>query len=452
MKITVKKGLDIPMEGGPIGAIQDLPKPRQLALNLDPFDKTRFKVHVKVGERVKIGTPLVESKSTPGQMFVSPAGGVIAEIRRGLKRRLIDIVIDVAQEEEQEEFEGLKGSASPEEILNLFMRSGVFPHIRMRPFDLVAYPQLVPRAIFVRAIETLPFVPSAEMQVKGHEEYFQAGLDALSKLTPGDVHLVYKEGSSCRAFTEAQGVQKHTALGPHPAGTSSVHIHSIAPIKNPEDFVWTLSAVDVVTAGKMVMEGRYFTDRIISIGGSGIIKERNGFFRGRVGFPIELLIADRIKNQPLRLISGDPLTGTKVETSGFVGFYHSSFTAIPENTKREAFHFFRPGFKKFTATRAYATGHMKPPKEGYAFTTNQHGEERAFIDGAVYERVMPMRIPTMHLVKAIISEDFEVAEALGLLEVTGDDFALPAFICPSKIEMVQIVKEGLHKYSKEMGH
>lgn len=452
MKIVVKKGLDVPLEGKPEGVVHDLPAPRQIALNLDPFDKTRFKLHVKAGESVKIGQPLVESKSVPGQMFVSPAGGVVSEIRRGLKRRLLDIVIDVDPNEAYLEHGKLSSGASRDEIIDLFMRAGIFPHIRMRPFDLVANPQYEPRAIFVRAVETLPFVPSAEMQVEGHEAYFQAGLDVLKKLTKGKLHLVYQESSTCKAFREAEGVETHTVSGPHPAGTSSLHIHKIDPIKNSNDFVWTMSAVDVLTVGKMALEGRYFTDRILGIGGNGVVEGQTGFFRARAGFPVSELIANRITNQPLRFITGDPLTGTKVDTQDFVGFYQTAFSVIPENTERQAFHFLRPGFDKFTATKAYFTGHVKPPQKGYPFTTSQHGEERAFIDGRVYDRVMPMRIPTMHLVKAIISEDFELAERLGLLEVTGDDFALPTFICPSKIEMIQIVKDGLYRYSKEMGH
>ncbi|MCC5832167.1 MAG: Na(+)-translocating NADH-quinone reductase subunit A [Chlamydiales bacterium] len=452
MKIVVKKGLDVPLEGKPEGPVRDLPKPKQIALNLDPFDKTRFKVHVKAGESVKIGQPLVESKSLPGQMFVSPAGGVVSEIRRGLKRRLLDIVIDLDPHELDFEREKLSPVASREEILDFFMRSGIFPHIRMRPFDLVADPKYEPRAIFVRAIETLPFLPSAEMQVEGNEVYFQAGLDTLKKLTRGKLHLVYKENSDCKAFSQAQGVEKHTVSGPHPAGTSSLHIHKIDPIKNANDCVWTLSAVDVLTVGKMALEGRYFTDRILGIGGNGIIEGKTGFFRARAGFPVNVLIADRLTNNLLRFITGDPLTGTKVDTHDFVGFYQTAFTVIPENTERQSFHFLRPGFDKFTATRAYFTGHIKPPEKGYPFSTNQHGEERAFIDSRVYDRVMPMRIPTVHLIKAILSEDFELAESLGLLEVTADDFALPTFICPSKIEMIQIVKDGLYAYSKEMGH
>lgn len=452
MKIVVKRGLDIPISGKPTGGIQNLPTPRQIALNLDPFDVIRFKVLVKVDENVKIGQPLVESKVIPGQMFVSPAGGIVREIRRGLKRRLLNIVIELNSQETYEEHSLLGNNASREEIHAFFMRAGIFPHIRMRPFDLVAAPKYIPRAIFVRAIETFPFVPSAEMQVEGHETYFQAGLDTLAKLTDGKVHLVHQEGSECRAFSKAQGVEIHTASGPHPAGSSSVHIHKISPITKPNDNVWVLSVIDTITVGKIILEGRYFTDRILSVGGTGVIEGRTGFFHARAGFPIDQLISNRISKQLNRFISGDPLTGSQVEAHDFINFYHTSLTIIPENTHRQAFHFLRPGFNKFTGTQTYFTGHVKPPMRGYDFTTNQHGEKRAFIDGAVYERVMPMRIPSMHLVKAILAEDFELAERLGLLEVAPEDFALSSFICPSKIEMIQIVKEGLHKYSKEMGH
>ncbi|MFZ0564852.1 MAG: Na(+)-translocating NADH-quinone reductase subunit A [Chlamydiales bacterium] len=453
MRIVIKKGLNLPLLGKPEGDLQPLPSPRQIALNLEPFEEIRFKVHVKVGDTVKIGQPLVESKAASGQMFASPAGGVVAEVRRGLKRRLLDIVIDLADQEEFHEHKGLNLSqASQEETIQYLLQSGVFPHMRMRPFDMVANPKYLPRDIFVRAIETLPFVPSAEMQVKGNEDFFQIGLTTLTKLTSGKVHLVYDEGSSSKAFTGAQGVEKHTIVGPHPAGTHSVHIHHISPIRSPKDYVWTTSALDVLIIGKMVASGRYFTDRIISIAGNGILEGKRGFFKGRMGYPIVELIANRISNQLLTLISGDPLTGVKSEAQDFLSFYHTAFSVIPENTKRQPFHFFRPGFNKYSATRTYFTGHIKPPKEGYPFTTNMHGEERAFIDGAIYDKIMPMRIPTMHLLKAIEAEDFEVAQQLGLLEVASEDFALATFISPSKIEMMEIVKQGLHTYSKEMGH
>ncbi|MEZ5315237.1 MAG: Na(+)-translocating NADH-quinone reductase subunit A [Chlamydiales bacterium] len=450
--MVVKKGLDIPIEGKPEGEVGDLLPPKTIALNLDAFEELSFKLHVKVGEKVKIGQPIIENKSIRGQMFVSPAGGLVREIRRGLKRRLSQIIIDLDENETYFSHQTLNSRASQEDTLNFFMATGLFPHIRMRPFDLIAHPHSLPRAIFVRAIETLPFTPSAEIQLEGYEAYFQAGLDTMKKLTKGELHLVYKEGSTSTALTQAEGVQKHTVSGPHPAGTSSFHIHEIAPIRSVSDSVWTLSTLDVITVGKMATEGHYFIDRILGIGGGGIREEKRGFFKSRIGFPVKALVHNRLKNLPLRLITGDPITGTEAKEEDFLGFYQIVFTALPENHLRPLLHFLRLGFDKFTATKTYFTGHVRPPRKGYPFTTNQHGERRAFIDGNIYRRVMPMQIPTMHLIKAILAEDFELAECLGLLEVTSEDFALATFICPSKIEMMQIVKTGLHRYSKEMGH
>ncbi len=452
MKIIVKKGLDIPLAGKPEGSPQHIQLSKQISLNLSAFEDLRFRLLVKAGDSVQIGQPLVENKGSPGQMFVSPAGGVVSEIRRGHKRQLLDIIIQVGSQETYWEHGSLDpDSATREEIVDLLMRGGLFPHIRQRPFNLVPRPDQVPRDIFVTALETRPFEPSQEMQIEGNEIYFQAGLKTLAKLTPGNVHLVYRENTECSAFLLAEGVERHTVIGPHPAGSSSVHIHHIAPIRRPDDYVWALTALDVVVIGKMIVEGRYQTDRIISIAGEGIVESKRGFFKARAGSSIKELMADRTTHQPLQLIAGDPLTGKPAEMEDFLGIKGTCFSAIPENTTREAFHFLRLGSHKYSATRTYLSGHLSPPEGGYHFTTNQHGEERAFIDPAVYDQVMPMHIPTVFLIKAILSEDFELADQLGLLEVVPADFALATFICPSKIEMIDIVRQGLHRYAQEMG-
>lgn len=446
MLIRIKKGLDLPIQAKPEGSATQLPKPKTCALNLNPFDDIRFKVLVRVDEHVKIGQPLVESKSTPGVAFVSPGSGRVIEVRRGLKRRLLDIIIEL-EDQEQHVVHPPLSTYTKQTIVKRLMEGGAFAHIRMRPFNLVANPKKLPRTIFVKAIESAPFTPSAEMQVYGQEEAFAHGLKALNVLAP--IQLVHREGSKCTAFTQAAHVERHSILGPHPAGNVSVHIHKISPILHHSEVVWTLSVVDVITIGELIEKGTYYTDRIIGIGGSGLKKGAARYVKARAGHPIAELANGGLKDELLCLISGDLLSGTKVEITDFLEFYHTTLSILPVNIKREPFHFLRPGIGKFTATRTYASGFLK--KKKYAFDTNQHGEERAFIDGAVYNKVMPMQIPTMQLIKAILSEDYELAEQLGMLEVVSEDFALSTFICPSKIEMMDIVKQGLYRYSKELG-
>ena len=132
----------------------------------------------------------------------------------------------------------------------------------------------------------------------------------------------------------------------------------------------------------------------------------------------------------------------------FLGFYDTSLVAIPrrEEECREFLHFFRFTKEAYSFSRTYFSNPFH--RGDYFFSINPHGEERPFIDNTLYDRVMPLSISTMHLVKALLAEDDDQAMELGLLEVDAEDFALPAFVCPSKIEMVEILKQGLMRCSE----
>lgn len=452
--IKITKGLDIPFKGRPkaplpSSQIPALITPPQIALNFDAFEDVKFRLLTKAGDVVKIGQPLAEDKSTPGRMIVSPAAGTVKDVRRGLKRSLQSIVIDLAKQEEYISFPPLE-NASKEALIGRLMEGGCFANIRSRPFNLLANPQKTPRNIFVKAIESAPCVPPAELQVAGYEKEFQAGLNALAQLTSGKVHLVYRKDTPCRAFSEAQNVEKHTAEGPHPIGTHSLHIQQIDPVRSVDDNVWTLTANDVVSIGQLLTKGRCHIERVISISGPGVLPDRIGYFKARAGYPIGGLIAGRIEKGDLRFISGDPLTGKKVSVEDFLGYYHTAFCVVPENTERQFLHFMRLGHDKYSFSKAYLSGHLNNANREYLFTTNQHGEHRAFIDSTLYDDVMPLHVPTMLLVKAVMAEDFELADTLGLLQVDSEDFALPTFVCPSKMEMIDIIETGLKQYAKEV--
>lgn len=459
MHIKISRGLDIPIKGKPAGTLRGLTPTGQslnsleikkIALDLSPFEEVRFHALKKVGDEVRIGEPIAQDKANPKRVFVSPAGGVISEIRRGEKRRLLYVVIDVAAKEERVEKQPLKiETASREEILERINELGIMQRIRQRPFDVLANPDKKPDAIFVRAVESAPFTPPAEMQIHGKEQDFQKGLEALAKLTDGKVHLIYRHDTQERAFLEAKGVERHTVEGPHPIGLASVHIHHIDPIDSSDKILWVLSAHDAAMIGAAISRGVYEIDRVVSIAGPGVIDGQSGYYRAREGLPVNILTAGRLPKKEMRLISGDPLMGHLVGIEDFLGFYDFTFTAIPEPTKREFLHFFRLGSNKFSFSGAYLSGLFNWNKE-YDFTTSQHGEKRAFIDPTLYDEVQPLPVPTMHIVKAIMADDLDLAEELGLLTVAAEDFSLPSFVCPSKIEMVGIVKKGLKSHAQEL--
>lgn len=416
-----------------------------LALDLTSFDG-RLHLMAREGEEVQIGQPIAEDRLVKGRMFVSPAGGAIKEIIRGLKRKILYVVIEKADREKYFSHGPLDaGQASKKEIINKCLQSGLLTKVRSRPCNVLPSPNIYPHSIFVKALESAPFAPDPSLEVEGFEQEFQHGLEVLSYLA--QVHLVYRKGCTSKAFTDAEYVKKHTAEGPHPIGNFSVHIYHIDPIFSSSRCIWTLTVNDVISFGKLFMTGQIHHTKIISVAGEGIKKEKRCFMRIREGQCIEDIVKHRLEIGRLRVVSGDPLMGKKVNLDEFIGMSDNVVCALFENQKRQPFHFLRLGRNKYSVFRAYLSGFF--PKKDYVLTTNQHGEERAFVEASIYDKVMPMRIPTVHLIKALLANDFELAEELGLLEIAEEDFALPAFICPSKVEMVQIVKNALRNYAEQ---
>ncbi|MCK4934285.1 MAG: NADH:ubiquinone reductase (Na(+)-transporting) subunit A, partial [Simkaniaceae bacterium] len=374
-----------------------------------------------------------EDKAWIQRRFVSPASGIIKEIVRGLKRRLLRLIIEVDQTGKQEELE-ITG-----EWMERLEKGGIFGQIRARPFNCLASPGKIAKKIFVKAIESAPFSPPPHLELQGFEKEFQFGLSSLSKFAP--VHLV------CDSFfPRFQNVEMHSAKGPHPIGNFSTHISAVDPIFKEDDLLWTLTVHDVICIGKLLMTGKVHTTRVISIAGEGICEDKRGYYRVNKGISVESLVKSKLCTGDIRLISGDPLMGDQVDSSGYLGCYHNVFCAILERPpKRKFLHFFRFGNKKFTATKTYVIS----KNQEYSFDTNQHGETRAFVDGSIYDKIMPLPIFVEPLIKAIMAEDFDKAKRLGFLEIAEEDFALSAFICPSKIDMVGIVKRGLDIYASQ---
>ncbi|MEM7174919.1 MAG: NADH:ubiquinone reductase (Na(+)-transporting) subunit A [Chlamydiota bacterium] len=446
MHIQIKKGLNIPLKGMPQGKLQLLPLPSTVSLDLSPFDHLRFTLLKKIGDQVRAGEPIVQAKDTHKLIFVSPGSGVVKEIVRGLKRRLLRVIIAVNPDEQPWLCEPLEiDSAPPDQVMQLLLQGGIFPHIQVRPSFRLPDVEKLPEAVFIRALASAPFAPSPELEVLGKEKEFACGLKVLQLLCPDQVHLVFHASSSCEAFIQAQDIVKHTALGPHPIESSSIHIEAIYPIFNRDQVIWTLNVSTVIGIGNLLINGASYTDQVISIAGEGVSEEKRGFFRLCRGYPARELVHSHCSDpKKARLISGDPLMGEQIDEDGYIGFFHSVFCAIPEiEEKREMLHFLRPCRRFYTATATYLP---KWWKKNYSFTTHRRGEERAFVDPTIYNRVMPLLIPIVPLIKALLAEDYVAAEELGLLEVAPEDFALPTFVCPSKVEMVAIIERGIKAY------
>ena len=66
-----------------------------------------------------------------------------------------------------------------------------------------------------------------------------------------------------------------------------------------------------------------------------------------------------------------------------------------------------------------------------------------------WEDVLPMDILPNSLYRAILVQDIEEMEQLGIMECDEEDFALCSFACPSKIDLGATISRGLDLMEKE---
>jgi Na+-transporting NADH:ubiquinone oxidoreductase subunit A len=282
--------------------------------------------------------------------------------------------------------------------------------------------------------------------VKGNGSAFQTGINVLNKLTKGEVHLsLQADYPADEVFTQASGVSLHYFKGPHPAGNPGVQIHHIDPV-NKDEIVWCLQPQEVIMIGRLFEQGIYDASRVVAITGSEVIKPR--YFKALSGTSIEPFVLDNVKQGELRYISGNALTGSKINKIGYLGYYDNQVTVLPEGNYYEMFGWILPGFKKLSVSRSYPS--WLTPGRNYKVDTNLKGGERPFVVTGEYEKVLPMNIYPMHLLKAILVDDIEKMEQLGIFEVAEEDFALCEFICPSKTEIQSIIRQGIDLMIKEL--
>jgi Na+-transporting NADH:ubiquinone oxidoreductase subunit A len=443
---TIKKGLDIKLLGEAEKTVADL-SARLFAIKPTDFIGCFPKLLVKEGDEVKAGSPLFYDKYRENIYFTSPVSGKVSDIRRGAKRKLLEVVI-----ESDDKFESLDfGTADPAEtdreaIIEKLLKSGLWPFIRQRPYSIVARPEDEPKAIFIPAFDSAPLAPDFDLMVHGQGEDFQAGLDVLARLTKGKIFLnVHAENTRSKVFLNAKNVEINRFRGPHPSGNVSVHASRLSPI-NKGEVIWYVYPQDILAIGRLFRTGKHDTTRLIALTGSEVKKRR--YFKTRLGASIANMVKDNTKEGELRYISGNVLTGDKIEKNGFIGSYHSQVTVIPEGNYYEFFGWALPGFGKFSVSRTFPS--FLFPNKKYRLDTNMHGGERAYVMTGMFEKVFPFDIYPLQLIKAILIEDIDLMENLGIYEIDAEDFALCEVIDTSKTEIQKIVRNGLELMRKEM--
>ncbi len=439
--IKIKKGFDIKLNGAAERVYGSAMPSETFVIKPTDFIGVSPRLMVEAGSEVKAGTPLFHDKKNEDLVFVSPVSGEVVEIKRGAKRKLLEIVILADKELRYEEFGNANAqSLGREEVISKMLKGGVWPLVKQRPFNVIANPTDEPKSIFISAFDSAPLAPDYDFILHGHEADFQAGIDALAKLTSGKVHLNVKENSpTTKVVLNAKGVEINKISGPHPAGNVGIQIHHIDPLNKGEN-VWVVNPQDVLIIGRLFNSGKYDATRVIAVAGSEVKHPK--YYKTLIGCNIKPLIDGNVESgKSLRFISGNVLKGTAIQSDGYMSYYDNMLTVIAEGDEPEFLGWVLPGMGKLSLSKTFPSWLF--PSRTYDLNTNLHGEERAFVVTGEYEKVLPMDIYPVLLLKAIMAEDVEAMENLGIYEVDEEDFALCEFVCTSKIDVQQILRKGL---------
>jgi len=446
--IYLKQGLDIPISGVAAQNTRKVIVPDVVAVKPTDFRSLVPKLLVREGDKVLAGTPVLADKMSQNILFASPVSGTVAEVVRGEKRKLLEVRIKADAEQEYVDF-GVKRveDLSAEQIKEALLAAGLWPALTQRPYGIIANPEVKPKAIFVSAFSTAPLAASPEFTLKDEIANIQTAVNALGKLTDGGVHFSLNSANySGTPFHKMENVIPHTFTGKHPAGNVGVQIHHISPIRKGET-VWTVSLLMLAAIGKLFNTGKYDVRRKIAVTGPKAVNP--AYVEGYPGISMKDIKEFYETPENLRFISGDVLTGTNIGAEGFLGFFDNQVTILEEGNKYELLGWakpFRPS--QFSSSRTYFS--WLTPKKTYDMDTNLHGGPRAFVLNDVYSKVLPMELYPVYLLKACLANDIDKMEKFGIYEVLEEDFALCEYVCPSKIDIQQIITDGIALMLKEM--
>ena len=441
--IKLRKGLDINLQGEAEEKRIQLKSNGQFALVPDDFEGVVPKVVVKEGDKVKAGDALFVNKQYPEVKFASPVSGTVREVVRGERRKVLCVRVDADAQQEQVDFgkkdvEKMDGKA----VIDALLDAGIFGYINQLPYAVSTNPSQMPKAVFVSALRDMPLAGSFEFEVKGQEGDFQTGLTALSKIAK-----TYLGCGVHSSFENYQNVEVNIFDGPCPAGNVGVQVNHLDPV-NKGEVVWTVEPTAVLFIGRLFNTGKVDLRRTVALCGSEV--KAPAYVDMLVGEELSTLLSNSYDaGHHVRIINGNVLTGKVTTKEGFLGAHTSEITVIPEGDDADEFAgWIMPRFKQFSVNRSYFS--WLCGKKKYALDARIKGGERHMIMSGEYDRVLPMDIYGEYLIKAIITGDIDRQEALGIYEVSPEDFALAEFVDSSKLELQRIVREGLNILRKEI--
>jgi len=434
--IRIRKGLKLPVKGAPSGDIHKIDNITESAILGDDFPGMKPSMLVKEGDSVRKGQPVFTDRKNPEITYTAPITGVVKAVKRGAKRKFLSIVFEKAA---GEAIKFDTHCTDRESVYELLKTSGLLSLFRERPFAKCPSADRKPQAVFINCMDTRPLAPDMFVLLKGNEDYFKKGVEAVSKLAD----VTYVCAGIDITLPELSNVEIKIFDGPHPAGLAGTHIHFIHPV-SLEKTVWSVDMKDVIDIGYLLTHGELNETTRVAL--TGTFSEPC-YIETLKGAPVAEIVKGRVGSD-VRLILGSVLYGFTVEEgTEHLSSCFSQITALPELNDRYLFGWTTPRNDLFSVKNIFASRFTG--QKNLHFDTALNGALRPMVPVGTYEKVMPLDILPTHLLRALIVGDLETAEKLGCLELSEEDLSLCTYVCPGKIDYAPILRDALTTIEKE---
>ena len=403
MLINVPRGMNIPVEGQPEQKVHAAPATDRVAiLGLD-YPSLHPSLAVAEGDAVLKGQTLFADRKAPAICVTAPAAGRVIEINRGPRRSVVSIVIAPSGDATQKfptHADAHLPSLDREALRATLLASGLWAGFRVRPGAAVPPANSLPKEIFVTAMDTEPLAPAPEIAISDAAEDFARGLAVLSRLADTSVYLCAAPNTSI-PLPDLANLKAVRFAGPHPAGLPGTHMHYLRRRACARSDRWQVGYQDVIAMGHLLATGELPDHRVVALAGSGARKPR--LLRVRTGVDLSGLLKNET-HPDSRIISGSVLTGrTTNPATRYLGRFHNQITVLAN-------------------------------ANSFPATTGMLAVE-------AFERVWPFDTPPLPLLRALLIQDTETAEALGCLDLEAEDLALCSYVCPARLDYGRALEE-----------
>ena len=361
----------------------------------------------QAGDEVRAGSAVMRDARRPAVQVVAPRSGIVSKVERGPRRKLVALHIDVDDSLGESEFTR-PASQEKEAQRDFMLKTGIWSSLRTRPFGNIPDPAAEPAALFITALDAEPRAPQPAPIIEAFAPEFSAAVDALACISSAPLYLCHAPDYKPR-FDAASGAISAVFDGGPCAGLPGVHIQALCPIGFAGGEVWHIGYQEVIALGHLLLHGKPWLQRVISLGGEAVDSPR--CLQVSAGAAIDDLLAGETCDGPLQLRAGSAIYGRPLDPG------QAWLTA---------------GQRQLTVTRRSAD---EAPGEDPGVG--------ALIPGDWLEALAPPGILPVPLLRALQLGDAERARELGALELVEEDLAALSSACVSNSDYGRLLRRVL---------